>query len=171
MYNKQKIMLKLKKIWLSLLWTILSVWITFLCNPCLWALSNWNPIIPPTNTNTDPKINQKNVSSIEGWSHWMSEESKWILHLPKPGDYNTWLWYVIALIQIAINRLLWILAIVALIYMMYCGFLILSSWSDETKAWKGKKWISTAAIALAWIGLSRLIVSAILRFITIMANK
>lgn len=156
--------------WLYLLGMTLSLWISFLYNPCLWWLSNWNPIIPQTNTNTNPQIDNKNVNTIEEWSHRMSEESEWILHLPQPKDYNTWLWYVIALIQIIINRLLWILAFVALIYMMYCGFLVLSAGSDDNTASKGKKWISTAAIALAWIGLSRLIVSAILRFITIMAK-
>ena len=49
--------------------------------------------------------------------------------------------------------------------MIYCGFLVFSSGSDDKNASKGKKWISTAAIALTGIGLSWLIISAMIRFI------
>lgn len=161
---------KLKKIWLYILGIILPLWFYFSYTPCLW-LSDWSPRLPDINSDSTTKVNNNPTESIDQWSHLISEKLKWILQLPKPETYNTWLWYVLALIQIAINRLLWMLALVALIYMIYCGFLVLTAWFDEKKASTGKKWISTSAIALAWIGLSRLIVSAIIRFITVMTDK
>lgn len=169
MHNNE-IMLNFKKIWLTSLLIIPCFLINFLYNPCLW-LRNWDPRIPWMETKTTPQIEKKPVTSIEEWSHRMDKKSKWILQLPQPKDYDTWLGYVIALIQITINRILWILAVFAVIYLIYCGFLVLSSWSDDGVATKGKKWIRNAAIAIAWIGLARLIVSAMIRFITTMTNK
>lgn len=69
------------------------------------------------------------------------------------------------LIQIIINYSLGILAFIALIYLVYCGFLMLSSAGNDKQYDKGKAWIKVAAIALIGIGLSWLIVSLILRFI------
>ena len=123
------------------------------------------------NTDSTTTLDGEPTKNIDQGSHGISEKLKWILQLPEPGNYNTWLWYVMALIQITMNWLLGMLALVALIYMIYCGFLVVSSWSDEKNASKGKKWIRNAAIALAWIGISRLIVSAIIRFIFTMADK
>ena len=107
--------------------------------------------------------------TAEGW-HKLSELLNWIIHIPQPNEFETKLWYVMKLIQIAVNRLLWILSLVALIYMLYCWFLVFSSWSGDKNAQKGKKWIGTAATALAWIWLSWLIISIMIRFITNIAN-
>lgn len=169
-------MQKFKKIWLFLLGIILPIWINCLCNPCLalrhWGeLSDWNPTIPNMKTESTTTIDSQRTEDIDQWSHRISRKIKWILRLPQPENYNTWLWYVMALIQIAINRLLWLLGTVALFYMIYCGFLVLSWWSDDKNASKGKKWISTAALALAWIGLSRLIVSIMIRLIKARSNS
>jgi len=101
----------------------------------------------------------------------MWEKSKWILHLPQADEYKTELWYALALVKIAVNRILWMLAFVALIYMLYCWYLILSSWSDEKSAEKWKKWIKTAAIAIAWIGLAWLIISAMIWFIKVLTES
>ena len=103
--------------------------------------------------------------NIEWWSQHISEKTLWIIHLPQPENYTTSLGYVMALIQIAINWTLWILAFIALIFLLYCGFLIFSAGTDDKSASKGKSWIKTAAIALSGIGLSWLIISAMLRFI------
>ncbi len=166
-----KIMQKFKKIWLFLLGIILPICINFLYNPCLWELSDWNPIIPNMKTESTTTIDEQETIEISQWSHRISRKIKWILRLPEPENYTTWLWYVTTLIQIAINRLLSLLGFIALVYMIYCGFLILSSWNNDTNASKGKKGISTAALALAWIGLSRLIVSAIIRLIKALSNS
>lgn len=158
-----------------LLGVIIYISINFLYNPCLalkhWGeLSDWNPTIPKMNTSSTTKIDNKETNDIDQWSYRISRKTKWILWLDKPNDYDTWLWYVLDLIKIIINRFLWMLAVIALVYVLYCGFLVLSSWSGDTNASKGKSWIRTAIIALFWIGLSRLIVSAIIRFIKTMAK-
>lgn len=96
------------------------------------------------------------------WKWW---KLKWILTPEAPEEYDTSLWYAMQLIQITINWLLWILAFISLIYTLYCGYLIFSSGADE---WAAKKWktgIKTTAIALAWIWLSWLIISAMTRFV------
>ena len=99
----------------------------------------------------------------------MWDKSVWILHLPQPDTYETKLWYTLALIQIAVNWILGMLAVVSLVYILYCWFLVLSSWSEDKNASKWKSWIKNAAIAIAWIGLSWLIISAMIWFINTMA--
>ena len=108
---------------------------------------------------------EEDSDPVGAWSSVFSKKIKWIITLPQPENYTTSLWYTMSLIQVAINWLLWILSFVALIYMLYCGFLIFSSWSDDKNAWKWKKWIMTAAIALAGIWLSWLVVSVMIWFI------
>lgn len=110
------------------------------------------------------------TGTIAWWTSYETNKLEWILKFPEREQYSSTLWYALSLIQISINWILWILATVALIYMLYCWFLVFSSWADDKNAQKGRKWISTAAIALAWIGLSRLIISLMLRFINILTN-
>jgi hypothetical protein len=63
--------------------------------------------------------------------------------------------------------ILWMLALVALVYLLYHGFLIVSAAGDETQY---KKWLSGvkyAAIAILGIGISWLVVSWIFRIIAL----
>lgn len=118
---------------------------------------------------TDPKFSGEVITGkIGDWTYDETDKLQWILKLPEKSDYTTRLWYALKLIQISINWILGILSTIALIYMLYCGFLVFSSWAGDN-AKKGKKWISTAAIALAWIGLSWLIISAMVWFIGIVS--
>lgn len=71
-------------------------------------------------------------------------------------------------IQSIVNYALGLLAIIALVYLIYHGFLVLTAGGDDAKVKKWQKWIKTAAIALIWIGLSWSIVSLILWFITLL---
>ena len=155
----------LKKFWLLLAWFLVFFGINF----SFAQLAGWHSQHPDGYDWGDTPIISGNTvstgSSISEWSNSFSNKLAWIIHIPQSNEYNTSLWYVIALIQIAINRFLWMLAFVALVYMLYNWFLVFTSWSESKNADKGKKWISTAAIALAWIGLSWLIISAILRLI------
>lgn len=66
-----------------------------------------------------------------------------------------------------INYTLGFLALVALIYLIYNGFLILTAAGDETQYKKGLKSIQYAVIAIAGIAASRLIVSLIFRLINL----
>ncbi len=159
----------IKKIWIALFW----IMTTFTLNFGYCYMDDWKG---PSNRDIDPKletpqVGTSTITSIDDWPKTFSDKLKWILQLPKPENYPTALWYIISLIKISINWLLSLLATVALVYMLYCGFLVFTSWADDKNASKGKKWISTAAIALAWILLSWLIISAIIRFISLVSKS
>ena len=161
----------IKHILVWLLWLGIIFSLNFSFAKALWT-GNMNIVNPEPHDDT-PSVGSGELSGenliSDGWESFMGK-LKWIIHVPSPSDYETKLWYTVKLIQIAINRLLGILSFIALIYLLYCGFLIFSSWSDDKNVQKGKKWISIAAIALAWIWLSWL-VSAMLRFIKLVSNS
>lgn len=122
--------------------------------------------------NPIPKVDDQELTDSDPIWQWIdttSSKGLWILHLPKSSDYDTNLWYVLAIVQIAINWILWMLAFVALVYMLYCWFLVLSSWSDDKNVSKWKNWIKTTLIAIAWIGLAWLIISAMIWIINTVA--
>ena len=73
-------------------------------------------------------------------------------------------------IKKAINWLLWILATITLVIMLYAGFLMVTSAGDEKKYSSGVTILKYAAIWLAIIWLSWLIVSVIFRFINLNAG-
>lgn len=128
----------------------------------------------PTPEVNDPAIDNWNINGeIIEWNTNQADKLHWILHFKykQKSEYATNLWYALSLIQITINWILWMLSFVALVYMLYCWFLVFSSWSEDKNAQKGKKGISTAAIALAWIALSWMIVSIMLWFINIFTNQ
>ena len=119
-----------------------------------------------------PAISDKEINgNINEWAYTLTENLEWVLEPYEETKYEDKLWYITSLIQIVINWLLWVLALIALVYMLYCWFLVFSSGSDDKNASKGKKWISTATIALAGIGLSWLIISAMIRFINLISNN
>lgn len=163
-------MKQLKILWILLLSSLLIFNINVVP-----ALSNWQPwLVNPLNPEKEnPTVAEEEIDwqAILPWIDKESKKLEWILKLDKPENYETSLDYTMALIQIIINWVLWILAFVALVYLLYCWILILTSGSDEKNSSKWKKWISTAAIALAWIGLSWLIISAIIRFIGSMTKS
>lgn len=166
-------MLKLKKVWLFLFICIITFWIKLEYAEWLKLLQgNRNVNISVEEWASTPKIDNKEIddNAIWGWTTHMWNKSSWIIHLPQPEEYETKLKYTLALIKIIINWTLWILASVALVYMLYSWFLVLSAWSDDKNVSKWKKWISTAAIAIAWIGISWLIISAMIRFINVITK-
>lgn len=119
-----------------------------------------------------PKIdNQELDGDTDKWISRFDSLINWIIHPSNDYKYDSKLKNVTSLIQITINRLLWILSLVALVYVLYCGFSIFSAWSDDGKVKKWKKWLTTAAIAIAWIWLSWLIVSLMLWFINILTQN
>ena len=64
-----------------------------------------------------------------------------------------------------INYALAWLSTVALLYLMYHGFIILTAASDDSKYKEGMKGIKYAAIALIWIGFSWIFISVIFRVV------
>jgi hypothetical protein len=168
-------MLKLKKIWLFLL----GIMVVFGFNLQFthW-LKDWYPRDHQHNQwsqwqlrYSTPTVDEEEISETDPiWSGSlvMWNKTKWILHLPQASEYKTELWYALSLIKIAVNWILGMLAFVAVIYVLYCWSLILSSGSDDKSAEKWKKWIKTASIAIAWIALAWLIISAMIWFIQIL---
>ena len=152
-------MLKLKKFILSLFIAVPILALSF----GEW-LKTW-PIKQDFWWESTAIIEGKTVGDIDEWSKSFTDKLGWIIKLPQKSNYTNSLNYVMDMIQIVINWLLGMLAFIALIYMIYCGLLVFSSWSDNKNATKGKKWIWTAAIALTGIWVSWLIISMILRFI------
>ena len=163
---------KFKKIWLFLFLCIIAFWIKCWYTEWLSSLGTSRNTNITQDWDSTPKIDNKDISdnAIWEWTTHIWDKSAWIIHLPQPEEYETKLKYTLALIKIIINRTLWILATVALVYMLYNWFLVLSSWSDDKNVSKWKKGISTAAIAIAWIGISRLIISAMIRFINVITK-
>ena len=123
-----------------------------------------------------------NVSWMEGNSIPIREGMYDIIHNPtgdpssvggvidynntEIGTHKTALDATMALIQIVINYALAILAFIALVYLIYHGFLMVTASGDDKQFDKGKAGIKTASVALIGIGLSWLVVSLILWFIT-----
>lgn len=157
------------------LWAFLSLTVISLFSV---GFAKWLRIPATSNPHnpevTDPCINENceihDKTPIQDGASSFTKLLNWIVKAPTPWEYQTSLWYVLSLIKYAINRLLWVLSFVALVYMLYCWFLIFSSWSDDKNAQKGKKWITTAAIALAWLWLSWLIISAMIWIIKVVSK-
>jgi hypothetical protein len=69
-----------------------------------------------------------------------------------------------------INYALASLSLVALIYLMYHGFIILTAAGDDSKYKEGMKGIKYALIAIGGIGLSWIFISTIFRVVNSFAN-
>ncbi|HKL43923.1 MAG TPA: hypothetical protein VJ892_01445 [Candidatus Absconditabacterales bacterium] len=76
-------------------------------------------------------------------------------------DHDTALNNTLGIIIRIINYALGMLSLVALIYLLLHGFMMVTAAGDDAKYKKGLKGIKYAAIALAGIGLSRFIISFI----------
>lgn len=169
-------MLKFKKIWLFLL-GIIAIF-GFNLQITQW-LRDWYPrdhqktyFSQEKDRPSDWKVDDEEIDKIDSLSQWrkvVDNMDWWIINVDRPDEYKTGLWYALTLIQIAINRILGMLSTVTLVYLIYNGFLVFSAWFDNKNAEKWKKWIRTAAIALAWIALSWLIISLMLRLIKSLA--
>ena len=167
--SNDQIMLKFKKIWLFLLGIVIIFWVNL-------QYAQWLPTRDHQKTYfsqekdrpSDPDVDNEPIDKKDPISQWrkvVNDMDEWVINVSKPNEYKTGLWYALTLIQIAVNRILGMLAFVTLIYLLYNWFLIFSAWSNNKNVEKWKKWISTAAIALAWIALAWSIISIMLRLI------
>lgn len=64
-----------------------------------------------------------------------------------------------------VNRALSLLGLIALCYLLYSGFIIITGAGDEAKTKKGRKGLKTATLAIAGIAISWLLVSLIVYLI------
>jgi len=85
-------------------------------------------------------------------------------------DHNTAKNQTLQAVKRIINYVLSLLWLVALVYLIYNGFLILTAAGDETQYKTGIKSLMNAVIAIAGIGASWLIVSLIFRLITLITT-
>jgi len=70
-----------------------------------------------------------------------------------------------------LNYVLWLIGLVAMLYLLYHGFLALTAWSDDDQR---KKWIAGikyAAIAIVWLAVAWFIISLILFVIFTVADE
>lgn len=117
-------------------------------------------------------LNTQNISDpLRQWSYniiapeWWTALS-WIAGVgAQISTHQTAQTKVMDVIKNIINYALWMLALVALVYLIYHGFLIVTAAGDDAQYKKGLWWVKYAAIAIAWIGASWLVVSWIFRII------
>lgn len=72
---------------------------------------------------------------------------------------------ILDVVKVTVNWVLWILSLIALILCLYWWFLMLTAAGDESKVKTWTKVLKHAAIWLAIIWLSRLIISFVFRLI------
>lgn len=85
----------------------------------------------------------------------------------KISDHSTAQNQTLQIVKNIINYVLGFLALIALVYLIYNGFLILTAAGDDAQYKKGMKSIEYAVIAIAGIGASWFIVSLIFRLINL----
>lgn len=77
---------------------------------------------------------------------------------------------VLDIIKSAINRVLWILALIALILLIYGGVRMILSWWNEEAYTQGFSILRSAAIGIALIGVAWFLASLILRLVNTFAT-
>lgn len=135
-----------KKIWLALCGvSILWLWTIGIVNATGWSINDYTA-----------NLYNNNVTNTNVWI-----DTIWT-------NADQW-WSLIQIIKNAINRILWMLSLIALVLCLRWWFQIVTAWWDDGKQ---KKWISVlkhAAIWLAVIWLAWFIVTIIfwlLRWVT-----
>lgn len=152
-------------------WTILLMWDSF------WYFYRWNINTIYTNNvwdavNTDLWPDREIGDPIREWAYNVIHSSddeyrvEWIVKEDNPIETH-WeaLGDTMQIIRNAVNRALWMLSLVALIYIIIQWLIILTAAGDDNKQ---KKWIAgikRAWLAILWIGVSRFIVTFIFRII------
>ena len=59
---------------------------------------------------TSPTVDEEPAEGIGTGSKKLSDKLSWIIHVPQPDNYDTSLSYVMAIIQISVNWVLWLLS-------------------------------------------------------------
>ncbi len=132
------------------------------------------------NENDQQVLNTENIEDpLRGWAYniivpveWTGTLSwvVWSVAGEKIGSFEVAKNKTMQVIRNIINYALGMLWLVALVYLIYHGVIMLTAAGDDTQYKKGLKGIKFAAIAIVWIGLSRFIVSGIFRLIDLIIN-
>ena len=114
-------------------------------NPISDPLRQWiQKVIDADPENTDP--------GLEIW---------WVLNPWLIQNHSTAMNSTMTIVKNLINYALWLLSLIALVYLLYHWFIIVTAAWDDTQYKKWIKWLRLATIALTWIWLSWLLVSFI----------
>lgn len=151
---------------------------------CVWYLNklyaagyfwiNWSNIYN-TEMNNAISGGESSVDPIRYWVQTITngEDNAWgiigILHTNIISNHMEALNDTLRIVQNIVNYALGLVWLVALIYILFHWFIILTAGDDDSKQKKWIKWIKNGFIAMAWIALSRIIVSFLLRLINTIA--
>lgn len=124
-------------------------------------------IITPPNT-------EKNIMMEGTHTAVESDESKHIIsNISESGNpistQEEATWATLSMIHRLINRVLWMLAFVALIVVIFWGFQMVTAAWDDAKYKSGKAALKKVSIGIIGIGLSWLIVSLAFRFVDLIS--
>lgn len=150
---------------ITIIWIIWMFWAAWICNSQLEI--PWESTI--FSSNQDQYIDANGISNPirdGAYAAIQSPDSEnevdWIQGVNKKiEDHNTAKERTLAIIKNLINYALGLLSLVALIYIIYHGIMIMTAAWDDAKYKEWLKWVKFAAIALVWIWLSRVLVSSI----------
>lgn len=139
----------------------------------------WDTTIYTTDANEAIDTQDINSPLREGaykvivWDESKSEQKIWGITSSddKITDHQTAKSEVLGIISNFINYALWLLSLVALIYLIYKGIIVLTAAWDDTKYKEWLKWVRYAVIAIAGIWLSWIIVSFIFYVIDGLINS
>jgi len=140
----------------------------------LWDIWSSENILNQNSTNA---LNVTDINDpLRDWTHqvisadWTAYSVSWIVDVWKIDSFkdggNTAEYHVMKIIKTFTNRALWMLWLVALVYLIYHGFLMVTAAWDDAQFKKWIKWLKYAAIALTWIALSWFVISFIFWLIT-----
>ena len=134
---------------------------------------------PPSSFSETPQFFNKDINKvidqtisastnpIRDWAKDISDKLKLAdENGAKIDNFNTALDTVWWTIKNIIDYLLWFLAFVAIIYLLYYGYILLFNASDDASTKKAYTWVRNAARAIIGIWISWLIVSAAFRVVS-----
>ena len=98
---------------------------------------------------------------LRQWATSIWSQTEWIINQQPITDFGSAMDQTLLLVQNALNYLLWFLATIALIYLIYHGVPILLSPTDASKVDEAKKAVTRAIYALGGIAFSWLFVSIV----------
>lgn len=110
-------------------------------------------------------ISEIDWDSIRSWVSEVARDVNWIIDYEildsDDAQYET-----LTYVRRIFNYFLMFLASVALVYLLYHGFLMVTAAWNEERYKKGLKWISFAVIAIVWVWVSWMIISLVFWVVT-----
>ena len=168
-----KLILELKKIILLVWVSLLSIWFTYAKLPPTDPISP-APAAPPTKWPLPPKWASNGWWDCDysqaGWfwnqnlcpAPWVPVVEEQVYTKPDFDSDTGWWWkQALTWVKLIINRVLWLLALIALIVLIYTGVMMLINARDSKKVEEWYGVVRNVAIALVFIWVSWLVVSFI----------